>query len=449
MRRVLFLTFMLAAPCSVVAQGTANDHSAVINASLKAIGGIGSLGRAQPSQVATLGRNLLLRGQFLLDLYEFHRLIVRDYALLRDSVTRAGGAALLVGPYMQARALQELGQAREAAAAYSRVTASAPERVRLQAAAWRATVSEGRGASWQQALTDWRAGRPVKPARCATDESACALFNAVLAGDVQTTVVLSTELLLQLPVDDRESLRSKGGTFTVEFVDPVVLFLLAAADYALAAHVLENVRGAEAQRGLALLRSGRAKEGEAVLRAAVSAGGAGAADAAPFLGEVLFRNGDLAGAEAQWQGASGAHAAVAWDSRISAGADASGFAAYVAEERRKGIEPRLRDERQGGVYLARALLRRGLTKEATEVLDAVRPPSLGTNLDRVRPDLLVLASRARYEYARAAKEYNYYGLARGDVAAIADDYAVLRPLLGMMQEISAPANLDPRVRTGP
>ena len=96
----------------------------------------------------------------------------------------------------------------------------------------------------------------------------------------------------------------------------------------------------------------------------------------------------------------------------------------------------------GGDYLARALLRQDRPREALDVLDAVRPPSFGSNLNKVRPAVLVLSSRARYALGRRDALPENFPFARGDLADLAENFPIVTPVLKLLQLITAPPNIE-------
>ena len=159
-----------------------------------------------------------------------------------------------------------------------------------------------------------------------------------------------------------------------------------------------------------------------------------------------FCSGRVADAEQTWKGTSGSAANILADVRASLGTDSAWIMGQYVAERAKGFLQRVKDGRDNGIYLARALVRQGLAKEAMDVLDDVRPASEGTNINLVAPDVLVLISRARYILGSRDDLRDNFPLARGEIAALANDLPVARPLLKLLQEITAPSNI-PDVRS--
>lgn len=429
------------------AQPATYDHSAVIERVLKDIGGIDNLSRATPNQRALLAFHYSERGQFFLDLYEYERLIVRDHALHRDSVGKHGGPAIPAAHYFLGRAQQELGLVRDAAASYAAASASSPEPIRALATAWNATLSANGGKSWMRDLTAWREGRAVAPAPCPPATRPCELFEAVLADNVPALARLQHDMLTSVPPDYHETVKAGADSYPVDFYDPIVTSLLAAADYTLAAHVLNGVKASpeiETINGIALWRSGRTRNAESVLRQVVSAGAAAGPRGAVALGELLYRNGDVAEAETFWRASSDQAANMVLDARGRVGGDAATGVVQGALRQYQIAKSKrwagMRDGSAGGEYLARALIRADQPREALDVLDAVRPPSVGNDLNKIRPDVLVLSSRAHYALGRRDGLPENYPFSRGDLGDLAADFPSVIPTLTLLQILIAPPN---------
>jgi hypothetical protein len=133
------------------------------------------------------------------------------------------------------------------------------------------------------------------------------------------------------------------------------------------------------------------------------------------------------------------------DARAAIGLDANAALRRFRSDSAAGLK-RL-SSRSEVVYLARALLRSGRAAEALQLLEVVRPASHGTDLQRVKPGVLILLSHARYLVGQADQRSNH-ALARGDCAALATQFPVVRPVLSLLQELTAPTNV-PEVRPEP
>ena len=450
-RLLLLVTANLTAlPTAVQSQTAAGyNHWAAIDRGLRDIGGIANAGNARPDQRGLLAFHYSERGQFFLDLYEYDRLIVRDYALHRDSISKHGGPAVPAAQYFLGRAQQELGQTREAAAAYAAAMASAPEAIRTLASEWNATLTGSGGKGWKRDLLNWRDGKAVSPATCAPARPQCELFEAILAEDAPAMVRLERDLMQSPQPDYRTMIRTNAEPYPVEFFDPLPLYLLAAADYSLAAHVLKGAQGSpdiEALNGIALMRAGRTKDAEGALRRAVSSTGSTVTRGSAALGELLFKSGNAGEAERMWRSPTGQAVNMVLDARGRVGADAPAalrqnvLRQYEAERSRRFAG--MKEGTAGGEYLARALIRQDRPREALEVLDAVRPPSFGSSLNKIRPDVLVLSSRARYALGVREALPEHFPFARGDLGDLAEDFPIVTPVLKLLQLITAPPNKD-------
>src|SRR5262249_35451825 len=148
--------------------------------------------------------------------------------------------------------------------------------------------------------------------------------------------------------------------------------------------------------------------------------------------------------EPLWR-ATGTAELIVLDARSAFGGDASGVIRRFKADSAQGL--RRLNGRPEAAYLARALLRHNRSKEALAVLEAFSPPSAGTDLNRVKPDILVLLSRARYLVGLDDRRSDF-ALAREDLANMAITLPVVRPLLELLQELTAPTNV-PAIRSGP
>jgi hypothetical protein len=429
------------------AQGARYDYWTAIDRLWKEIGGVGNVSNATPTQRATLALRLRDRGQFFRDLYEYERVVVRDHALHRDSVGKHGGPAIPAAQFFLGRALQELGMAKEADAAYSAASVS-PEPIRSLAAEWKATLTPSGERSWKRDVVNWRDGKPVTPAACPPATPACVLFEALLKDDATAIISAQRELMQDPKPDYRETIRTSAEAYPVDFFDPLPICLLAAADYALAAQVLKglkNVTGSEAVRGFSLFRSGKRKEAEPVLRGAIPATGVPVTRESVSLGELLYLTGKIAEAEKFWPAGAGLANNLVLDARSNVTAGTSPLfrqgvlRQYAADSSRGWVG--MKEGRAGGDFLARALLRENRPREALNVLEAVRPPSFGTDLNNVSPEVLVLSSRAHYALGRRESLPEHFPFARGDLAALAADFPVVAPILKLLQLITAPPNI--------
>ena len=445
-RRVLgfLLTALFAAsPCRAVAQA-AFDHWKAIDGVLREIGSITNVRKAKSGQISQLATHLIWRGEFLLDLYEFERILVRDHAIARESIGDSGGVSIPAAAFYRGRALQELGRSSEATRAYQSVAPTAPARIRSLAAAWNVSQTGAGPRNWQRDVVDWREGKDVRTTSCPPSTISCALFQAILSSDVTAIARMQQEIMKDPPADYEETVRATGGSYQVEFFDALQLLLLGVGDYLLAAYVLQDVPQREALRGLALLRARRPVEAATLLRSAVSAGGSAAGQAVAWLGEALIASGKRAEGEQVWRDASGLAANMVSDARGALFADPSAALRQFEAEKGRGLA-RFRDRKEGGVFLARALIRAGRASEAMEVLDAVRPASVIASLANVRPDVFVLIARARYALGHLPGMRDNFSLARGELALLANDIPVAGPAHRMLQQIVAPLNV-PEVR---
>lgn len=413
------------------------DYWTVVLAAQRETGPLTNLSRTNAAAITRLASALLDRGQFFLDLYELDRVLVRDHARMRDSISRAGGAQSPAAAYYLGRALQELGANREAGAAYRRVGPKASVRTRSNSSAWQATLVAGGARSWQQDLTNWRDGKAVANGDCPSGESLCSLFRAILANDIAKIALLQGELMATANAEHKETLTADGGTFSVEYHDPLQHLLLGMADFALALHVAQGQDTLALVRGIALLRLGRWKDAEATLSPLMRAGGATAAEVAVYLGEAQFRAGNRAGADQHWKSATGPARNRLADIRTGLGIDATIAQTQFRSAQASGLR-NLAEGRGNSVSLVRALLRAKEPRSALTLLEQVRPISLAADLARVRPEVLVLAARARYDRGREPGFRDNLPLAQEELAALARNLVVIRPTLRLMQEINVP-----------
>jgi tetratricopeptide (TPR) repeat protein len=257
-------------------------------------------------------------------------------------------------------------------------------------------------------------------------------------------IALQRPLLEDLPHDYKETVTTREGTVEVEFYDPLPLYLLAVADFTLAAYVLEHVERGRTARGLALLRAGRYAEAEATLR--LAADGRPGSEAVVYLGEALWRLGKRSEAEEQWKGITGSLGSMVVDARSADAPNAALALAQLKSERARDLE-RMAGERDYGTHLARALLRSGRAAEALEVLQHVRPASVGSDLAEVRPAVLVLMARARFMVGKMPGQREHYQEARAELAAVANKFPAAGPALKLLQQVTAPPNVAGGVRS--
>jgi tetratricopeptide (TPR) repeat protein len=426
--------------CPVAGAQSVNDHWRMIDRTVTEIGGAARLSSANASQASRLASQLIDRGQFYLDLYEYERVITRDHAMQRDSIGKAGGVVVPAAAYFLGRSLQELGATREALAAYRRLASSpAPDSIRSAASAWTATITSAGGKSWQQGITDWRVGKVVASPACPPGQSACALLAALLGGDL-AAIVQGQGVLARSKADYTYTASVKGRPFDIQFYDPVNLYLLAEADFALASRILERSPDEKLGRGIALLRAGQLAQAETWLRAVVAGGGPAAPIAAAYLGETLYRSGNKTGAEQSWGSAVGPAERIMLDSRSALGFDDSAALRRFKADSVQGLQRM--SGRADAVFLARALLRHNRPTEALLVLEAFSRASERTDLNRVKPGVLVLFSRARYMTGKSGLRTNF-ALARDDMSSLAGIVPVVTPLLYLLQELTAPSRDGP------
>jgi len=410
-----------------------------VDRALQEIGGVERLGTARPEQRTRLANLLLERGQTYLDLYEFERLLVRDHALMRDSIARSGGGASHGVAYVLARAYQELGRDREALTWYRAVRGGAPAEVRAAATAWAATLGGGTSNSWQQDVVQWRLGRSVRPGNCPSRAVGCALLRAIAMADGPAIVRLQREMSRDREPDVVDTVVSATGRSTLELFDPITPYLLAMADYTVAELALRDVPRSEPARGVALLRLRRFGDAVPVLTQAAAGAGNAAGSFWALVGEALVGAGRREEGERAFQraGSGGGAANVVADARAATLQDATFATRQYATERARGLD-RLRGGAEGGVFLARALLRVGKAAEALDVLEGVRPLSAGDNLSVVRPYVLVLASWAQYLVGNAPGMRHTHAPSRGDLAALANVVPSARPAHSLLQQLTAP-----------
>ncbi len=415
------------------------DHWRTIDAVTADIGGMAALSSATAPQVSRLADQLMQRGQAYLDLYEFQRIIVRDHANMLDSIAKAGGPRFGAATYFKARALHEAGNLREATTAYRAAIASAPLVLRPLAAEWLASVTSAPGARWQQDLADWRAGRAGAGTACPVGQRQCTLLRAIVVEDVAAIMRLQQELSQRPLADYTETQRGRDGDVTVEFFDPLTLYLLGAADFIVAAKIGSGKSDTDAWRGFALLRGGRVREAASVLRSVVDNGGARAEQLSPLLGEAEYRQNNRASAEQVWGTASGVGLNVLADVKSGLGLDSAAVLKQLRAERQRGLE-RFVGGASGGTYLARALLRFNMLADAEEVLAAVRPASQGSRLSAVSPSVLALAAHAEYRRGRLPSYRDRYSFARADLADVASAAPIIGGLLRQLQQLTMTAD---------
>lgn len=435
---------MLIACCAIstraYAQSAARfDHWQSIDAVSKEIGGLPNAPTASPAQVTRLADQLLQRGQAYLDLYEFQREVVRDHALMLDSAAKAGGPSFTATSYFLARALQELGETKGATVAYRKAAVTSPARLRSSASEWLTSLNATGARRWQSDLADWRRGKAVKSTTCPAGQRQCALLLAIFTNDLTGIARLQAELSQRPVADFVETAKSREGDVTVEFYDPLTLYLLGVADFVVAANIGEGKKDVDAWRGFALLRAGRFKEAAAALRTAVAGGGARAEQLNPLLGEAEFRQDNKAAAEQLWSSASGVGLNVLADVKSALGIDAESITKQARAERQRGLD-RFAGGASGGAYLARALLRCNQLADAEDVLAAVRPASQGSRLTSVAPSVLALAAHVEYRRGKLPNYRDRYSFARADLADIASAAPVVGGLLRQLQELTMVAD---------
>ena len=428
------LAVILVAPGSLAAQAR-YDHWDTMVALAKEVGGLSNARAASPAQLSRIADQLLQRGQAYFDLYEFQRVIVRDHARMLDSAAKVGGPSFAATSYYLARALHEMGDVAGATAAYRKAMQTAPMRLRPLAATWAATLGKAGGGGWQQGLADWRRGKSSRSALCAADSVACELFTAIVSDDLPGIVRLQQQLSQRPAPDFVETQRGQNGDVTVEFQDPVVLYLLGVADFVVAAKLGSGNRDADAWRGFALLRAGRYREAEANLRQVVAGGGSRAEQMTPLLGEAAYRLDQRAEAEQCWRAVTGVGLNILSDVKSALGLDSAAVLAQLRAERVRGLD-RFIGGAGGGIFLARALLRFNLLADAEDVLAAVRPASQGSRLTTVAPAVLALAAHAEYRRGRLPKYRDRYSFARADLADVAAAAPIVAGMLRQLQELT-------------
>jgi len=415
------------------------DHWKTIDVVTAEIGGIAAVPHATSPQISRLADQLLQRGQAYLDLYEFQRIIVRDHAMMLDSMAKAGGPRFGAASYFKARALHEAGNLRDATTAYRAAVASAPLPLRPLAAEWLASLTNAHATRWQQDLVEWRAGRPPKGAACASAQRQCSLLRAIVAEDVSAITRLQQELSQRPLADYTETQRGRDGDVIIEFFDPLTLYLLGAADFIVAARIGSGKSDTDAWRGFALLRAGRVREASAVLKPVIDNGGARAEQLSPLLGEAEYRQNNKAGAEQLWGAATGVGLNVLADVKSGLGLDSAAVVRQLRAERQRGLE-RFVGGASGGTYLARALLRFNLLADAEEVLAAVRPASQGSRLSAVSPSVLALAAHAEYRRGRLPGFRDRYSFSRADLADVASAAPIVGGMLRQLQQLTMTAD---------
>ncbi len=413
------------------------DYWALYPSAVRSVGAsLVSPDRSKTAELTRLGELLLNRGQLYLDLYEFDRVIMRDFARARDSVGRNGGTASPAATYFLARSLQELGDVQGAAAAYRRIPTSAPAALREQARVWAGTLGSGGGTGWQRDLLSWRAGKDITaPVACGNGVPICDMFQALATGNIGRILAAQGALAALGAQEYREQSRIEGTLVTIDYHDPVLYWLLAQADFQIAAHLLKGMPSPLA--AIAPLFAGRPQEALPLLNASSDPAGRPGFYKV-YVGQARFRSGDKVGAEREWKDVSGVTLNRLADVRASLGLPPT-----LAESQFRRVDGeglmRFRVGRDDGDALARALLRHGRTREAVLVMEHVRPISLGTKLDQVRPEWLVLLAHARYLEGLTPGRRDLHTFARGDFAELATRDPLLRPLLQMLQVLTTPS----------
>ncbi len=340
--------------------------------------------------------------------------LVEAYARRHDSLSRAKAeAASAIGPYFLARALHESGREQDARAQYARVGAGAPPAIRDNARAW--SGATGTATSWQRELLEFRAGRLARAtSSCPADDSLCILFRAVAMRNVPEIVKATAAFSSPDRFVVKEPIRiAEGATVTLQFHDPVVYWLLGAADYVLAAHVLEGDAAATTLRGAALAQSGHARDAVAAMR--------GAKDAyAAYLGAAQVTLGNRAEGEATWRGLTGNARNLVADVRSALQLDPSvADAQYTAAQSAREKLGQFAGGEGGGINLARALLRHTRVAGALELLESIRPVGDAGDFRRVRPEVHVLLAHTRWRLGSLLpSRRGEYTLARGDLQPV-------------------------------
>jgi hypothetical protein len=392
-----------------------------VPAALRAVGSFESPRRTDGNATRRLALALVGRGQLYHDLYELDRALVESYARRHDSLARAKAeAASVIGPYFLARALHESGREQDARAQYARVGAGAPAAIRESARAW--SAASGATTSWQRELLEFRAGRLARvTSSCPADDALCVLFRAVATRDVPGIVKGTAALSSPDRFVVKEPIRiAEGATVTLQFHDPLVYWLLGAADYVLAAHVLEGDAGATTLRGAALAQSGHARDAVAALR--------GAKDAyAAYLGAAQVMLGNRV---------ADAHSALQLDPSV---ADAQ----YTAAQSSREGFGQFAGGTGGGINLARALLRHTRLAGALELLESIRPVGDAGDFRRVRPEVHILLAHTRWRLGSLLPaRRGEYTLARGDLQPVVALSPQLTPPLLLLQAITLPSQGD-------
>lgn len=418
------------------------DHTGQIDAVLAQLGGGRDLSKATDRQLGQLWQHFTARGQFFLDLYALDRELLAEFAKQRDSIARAGGASGPGAVYFWARAQHELGQVREAIALYGRVAPSAPLRLRSESEAW-AAVANGRGGdTWQQAVTDWRAGKQATLKGCASGaHPICPLVKALVDGDVPGMIRLQREALRRTAPEYADTLKGKTGTFPVEYHDPVSLYVMGVVDNYVAARLLEGHAGFDVFRGVALLRAGRPRQALDLLDGATST----TVPVGVFVGEASALTGNRTAAEQAWRGVTGA-ANLNWlaDSRSIALAD-GGFAVRRFDEENRQQLRGLRDANAAGPSLGRALVRERQWQKAIDAMRAVRPLSVTPSLSRVPPLIPVVSAFAYYGAGRAERNQSLYMEAVTELQAVATVGGAARTFR-LLQAVSVPKSGTGEIR---
>ncbi len=438
--RRLSIVATLAVPGRLSAQAQF-DHTAQIDAVLAQLGGGRDLAKASERQLGQLWQHLTGRGQFFLDLHVLDRELLVELAKQRDSIARAGGASGPGAVYFLARAQHEMGQPREAGVLYERV-ATGSSRLRADAAAWAAVVAGRGGNSWQQAVTDWRAGKDASVGACAPGaHPICPLVKALVEGDVPSMLRLQRESLRRIAPEYADTLKGKTGVFPVEYHDPVSLYVMGVVDNYVAARMLEGRSGFDAFRGIALLRAGRPRQALEALDGATTT----AVPVGVFFGEANALTGNRTAAEQAWRGITGgANLNLLADSRSLALAD-GGFALRRFDEENKQQLRGLRDASGAGPSLGRALLRERQWQRAIDAMRAVRPLSVTPSPNRVPPLIPVLSAYAYYGAGRAERNQSLYMEAVTELQAVATVGGAARTFR-LLQAVSVPKNGTGEIR---
>lgn len=154
-----------------------------------------------------------------------------------------------------------------------------------------------------------------------------------------------------------------------------------------------------------------------------------------MLGEAMYRQENKSGAEQVWRSVGANNFNVLSDVKSSLGLDSAGAARQFANEVRQDLD-RSEDGPRAGLYLARALLRFNLLREAEELLSAIRPATRGTSARTVLPDVLAVLAQSEYRIGRLPNFRDRYVLARADLQGVAELSPLVAKLLDQLQQVT-------------